>query len=380
MEFRRLDAYREKLDRLGPAAPVRRAVAALRVVMRDDADGEGRLPAAEAIDWEATAALRRRADGLGFAIAEAMDTAQRFRIGWPAARKLIESTGALALHHGFVAGAGCDQLEGDCDRDRLVAAVVEQARVIQAAGGEVMILSLPWLTRQRADEDAFVETYAAIFESLQGPLYVHWLGEMFLPELEGNFPQASFERVMALAPRKVRGAKLSLLDADRERGLRRTLAANAQVVFTGDDLHFCDLIRGEGPAERTVDIGGRDLGIGPFSHALLGVFDAIAAPASLALRFLDHGDGERYEELMRPCEELGKWLFRAPTMHYKAGLAFLSWLNGLQGNPRLFAGEERGRDREHLMQAALLAARAGCLDDPDLARERIAWVTEGGGR
>ncbi|MDP6539570.1 MAG: DUF993 family protein [Planctomycetota bacterium] len=377
MEFRRLDAFREELEDRESPAPVRRAAAALRVVVRDDAGEGGELSAVEAIDWDATAALRRRADRLGFAIAEAMDTAQRFRIGWPAARRLIETTGALDLGCGFIAGAGYDQLDTVADRDEVVAAVVEQARIIQAAGGEAMILSVPWLTRQGADEEAFVETYAAIFEALEGPLYVHWLGEMFLPELAGNFPGASFERVMALAPEKVRGTKLSLLDAERERTLRRALAANDQVVFTGDDLHFCDLIRGEGPAERTVDVGGRELSIGPFSHALLGVFDAIAGPASLALRFLARGDERRYEELMRPCEELGRWLFRAPTMHYKAGLAFLSWLNGLQDNPRLFACEERGRDREHLFEAARLAAAAGCLEDPDLANQRLASIAGG---
>lgn len=379
MEFRRLDAYREELERRGPIAPVRRAVAALRIVMRADAAHEKDRPAVEAIDWEATAALRRRVDTLGFGVAEAMDTAQRFQIGWPAARRLIEQCGALELANGFIAGAGADHLEAVRERDELVAGVVNQARIIQAAGGEAMILSLPWLAARNADEDGFVETYEAIFAALEGPLYVHWLGEMFLPELAGNFPGESFERVMAIDPEKVRGAKLSLLNTEREHALRSALAGRDQVVFTGDDLHFCDLIRGTGNARRTVDVGGRALGIGPFSHALLGVFDAVAEPAALALAYLAHGDGARYEELMRPCEELGRWLFCKPTMHYKAGLAFLSWLNGLQDNALLLAGEERARSREHLVHAAQLAARAGCLADPILAEERLASFAGDGG-
>ena len=60
---------------------------------------------AAAIDREATARLRRFLDEHGFGVAEAMDTAQRFRIGWPAARGLIEACGRLGLANGFIAGA-----------------------------------------------------------------------------------------------------------------------------------------------------------------------------------------------------------------------------------------------------------------------------------
>ena len=37
---------------------------------------------AEHIDWDATLAVRARADGLGMGVAESMDTAQRFELGW----------------------------------------------------------------------------------------------------------------------------------------------------------------------------------------------------------------------------------------------------------------------------------------------------------
>jgi len=372
MEFRALDPYRAELEARGPLEPVRRALAALHVVVRADHGADESADAVDAIDWEATMRLRRRADGLGFGVAEAMDTAQRFRIGWPAARRLIEECGRLGLAHGFVAGAGADQLAAVSGREELVAAVTEQARLIQAAGGEVMLLPLAWLARESVGEEGYVEVYGAIVSALDGPLYVHWLGEEFLPELKGYFPGDSFARVMALDPHKVRGAKLSLFDPAREVHLRRDLAARDQVLLTGDDLHFRDLIRGAGPIERHTTIGGRRVALGDFSHALLGLFDAIAEPAALALGFLAHGDAGRYEELMSPCEELGRWLFRAPVMHYKAGLAFIAWLNGLQQNPMLFAREERGRDRAHLLRAAELAAAAGCLSDPILAARRLA--------
>ena len=63
----------------------------------------------EHIDWAATMQLRREMDAFGIGIAEAMDTAQRFFLGWPAASRLITETGALRLSSGFCAGAGADQ-------------------------------------------------------------------------------------------------------------------------------------------------------------------------------------------------------------------------------------------------------------------------------
>ncbi|MGK0157823.1 MAG: hypothetical protein ACI9SE_004806, partial [Neolewinella sp.] len=64
----------------------------------------------EHLDWAGTMQLRREMDAFGIGIAEAMDTAQRFFLGWPAARRLIAETGALRLPNGFCAGAGTDQL------------------------------------------------------------------------------------------------------------------------------------------------------------------------------------------------------------------------------------------------------------------------------
>ena len=66
-----------------------------------------------------------------------------------------------------------------------------------------------------------------------------------------------------------------------------------------------------------------------------------------------------------------RWIFREPTSRYKAGLAFVSWLNGLQENFMLVNREERLRDREHFLRCAELAAAAGVLVDAELARARL---------
>src|SRR5690348_7959951 len=65
----------------------------------------------QAIDWDATLAYRRHLWALGFAVAEAMDTAQRgMGLSWPAAQELIARSIAEARAAGGVVacGAGTD--------------------------------------------------------------------------------------------------------------------------------------------------------------------------------------------------------------------------------------------------------------------------------
>jgi len=377
-----LDAPREELAKLedsrGPVEPARLAFAAVHVVLEDgysDVPHELGLPvpAAELTPWidsDATLSIRRRLDGLGFGIAEAMDTAQRFRLGWDNAIELVRRTGAAGLAQPMIAGAGVDHLDAVADEDALVEGVIFQARAIQEAGGLVILLPLAWLCEQGYGEQGYVRVYGRIAEALEGPVFVHWLGEMFLPTLSGYFPGDSFRRILAAHPEVLRGAKLSLLDDAKERELRADLATRDQVMLTGDDFHFGALMDGP-PAQRMVELAGRQVGLGDFSHGLLGIFGGVAEPASVALSFLAHGDRQRYLQLMSPCERLGRHLFRSPTQHYKAGLAFLSWLDGHQHNPMLVQHEELARDRSHYLVAAGLASAAGCLTNAELAAERL---------
>jgi hypothetical protein len=372
--------------------PVRLVYAAAHVIMGDNYafsehdEAELSEEIAAGIDWTATAELRVHLAAQGFGIAEAMDTAQRFSIGWPVARRLIQECGRLHMQHPFVAGAGADHLPEIKTKTELIEGVVFQGQFIQREGGIVMLLPLPWLTRNGCSEEDYVEVYAEIIRQLEGPIFVHWLSERFLPELEGYFPGSSFPRIMAFDPDKVRAAKLSLLDGNLEVRIRRALLKQSQVVLTGDDFHFTLLLRGGDPWSReatipgskgTTRIGNMEVPLGDFSHGLLGIFDAIAVPAGLALRFLARGDLERYLQLMLPCEKLSRWVFRHPTRHYKADLAFLSWLNGHQENPCLVLHEERNRKREDFLRTAQLAAAAGVLTNAELAAERIDELRHG---
>ena len=322
------------------------------------------------IDWEATRAIRRALDGHGFGIAEAMDTAQRFELGWRGARRLIEECGRLRLRRPWVAGAGSDQLDQVESLDRLVGAVVEQVDLISDCGGWAVLLPQQWLVGR--GEEATVAFYRGVVERVAGPLIVHWLGEMFAPSLAGYFPGDSFHRVMTLDPSKVRGAKISLLDARREVEIRRQLLERDQVLFTGDDWHFPELIAGHAPATGQTAIGELSIGIGDFSHALLGILGPVARPASLALRLLAAGRLQEYRRLMAPCAEMGRLIFEEPTRHYKAGVAFVAWLDGLQDNPLLLNHVERQRSRAHYRQLFATALRAGAFGDPEAAWERMA--------
>jgi hypothetical protein len=375
-----LEPYRAELAAGPDPQPVRLAYAAAHIAMKDSYGEVGHSPQspgapeeiAEFIDWETTAAIRQYLAAHGFGIAEAMDTAQRFSIGWVAAQQLVKRCGALQLPHGFVAGATADHLEDIPDRKALIDGVCYQIDEIGDAGGIPIILPLPWLTRWKCTADEYVAVYRDIIRQSPGPLFVHWLGEMFAPELTGYFPGGSFERVMAIDPERVRGAKLSLLDAELEVRLRRQLLERDQIILTGDDLNFADLIAGQSPqVVRWMDVDGHRVALGDFSHALLGIFDAIAEPAELALRFLSRGRIDRFREIMRPCEELSRIIFEPPMQYYKAGLAFLSWLNGRQDNALLVNGVERCRSPEHLLRVARAAARCGVFSDAKCTVERF---------
>ena len=76
---------------------------------------------------------------------------------------------------------------------------------------------------------------------------------------------------------KVDGVKISLLDKDKEIAMRRRLRQGVR-MYTGDDFNYAELIAGD------------DQG---YSHALLGIFDAIAPAASAALVSLAAGKTRR---------------------------------------------------------------------------------------
>lgn len=375
-----LAAYEASLAEGPELPPVRRAWAAARLVLaasyaevpHDPATAFDPAELAPHVDWEASDQLRQRLDQAGFGIAEAMDTAQRFRIGWDLASELMRRTGAMNLKHGFVGGAGTDHAPMAQSPRDLGRAAAEQVRFIQEAGGVAILLPLIPLGQSNAAAKDYVRAYDAVLEASEGPLLVHWLGAAFHPDLKNYFPGNSFEEVMALDRERFVGVKLSLLDAPREERIRGQLLEHGQVVLSGDDWNFSHLVQGSGPrVHRVREFAGAPLPVGDFSHALLGVLDGTYRAFGLALRLLARGDTEAYQELADRAQAFGKHVFSPPTQAYKTGLAFRAWLAGEQPTFLLAGHEERLRSKAHLLEVARLAAACGAIGNPDAARERL---------
>jgi Protein of unknown function (DUF993) len=343
----------------GYPPPVRRSVyAAAHVAALPDGS----------IDWDATLRFREHLWRHGFGVAEAMDTAQRGTgLTFGQARELIRRSSARAAELGtrIASGAGTDQLvAGTQSLSAIVNAYAEQVEFVQAAGSQVIVMASRALAASARSADDYLEVYRQVLTAAHRPVLLHWLGPAFDPALGAYWGSedlaAATDTVVQLIERadgKVAGIKLSVLDARHERALRRRLPPGVR-LYTGDDLNYAELIRGDTD--------------GGHSDALLGAFAAITAPAAAALRALDLDDPAGYDAAMGPTVALSRLIFAAPTYDYKVGVAFLAWLNGFQPHFVMLAGQHERRSAEHLIGVFELAAAAGALRDPELAVDRMS--------
>jgi hypothetical protein len=353
-----------------PAAPPRSRVcfAAAHVVRDPLADVDPAGPAA--LDWEATLAYRRHLWRYGFAVAEAMDTAQRgMGLDWAATAELIRRSAAEARATGgrLACGAGTDQLAPDREPnvDAVRAAYAEQCELVEEAGAPVILMASRALALCAAGPDDYRTIYGELLGQLREPAIIHWLGEPFDPALRGYWGAGDLDdaadvllSIIAEHADRVDGVKVSLLDAQREVALRRRLPEGVR-MYTGDDFDYPWLIRGDEHG---------------YSDALLGIFDAIAPAAAAALAALDAGDVERYDEILAPTVALARHVFAAPTYHYKTGVVFLAYLNGHQNHFLMVGGAESARSTTHLAELFVRADEAGLLRDPELAVARMRRV------
>jgi hypothetical protein len=319
------------------------------------------------IDWEATLAYREYLWSLGFGVAEAMDTAQRGAgIPWPLALELIQRSTAAAKGRNVLlaCGAGTDHLSSCQPRSLqdVTDAYLGQCEAIEAAGGRIILMASRALAAVARHAEDYARVYASVLSRIRQPVILHWLGPMFDPALEGYWGATDLSAatenclgIIRVHSEKIDGIKISLLDADIEITMRRRLPDGVR-MYTGDDFNYDRLIRGDEQG---------------YSDALLGIFDAIAPAASLALTALDARDIERYQELLAPTVALSRHIFAAPTQHYKTGVVFLAFLNGFQSHFRMVGGFESARSTAHLCKLFVLADRAGILRDPDLAVRRM---------
>ena len=245
------------------------------------------------------------------------------------------------------------------------AAYETQCAFVEGAGGRVILMASRALAACAAGPDDYIRVYGRILSQVAQPVVLHWLGDMFDPQLAGYWGSRDLDAAMETClhiigdhAAKIDGIKISLLDAEREIAMRRRLPPGVK-MYTGDDFNYPALILGDQRGH---------------SHALLGIFDAIAPAASAALQALDAGDRARYEAILAPTVPLSRHIFAAPTYHYKTGIVFLAYLNGHQAHFRMVGGQESARSITHLAELLMLADRAGLLRDPELAARRMRHI------
>lgn len=354
------------VPRVRPATAFNRVVfSAAHVVADPFADADPSVGGA--IDWDSTLAYRRYLAGLGLGIAEAMDTAQRgMGLSWADSLLLIRRTRDELAGSGVPVfnGCGTDHLDPASVRtiDDVVDAYLEQIDAIQAAGGRLILMASRALARVARSPDDYLSVYRRVLARAEAPVVLHWLGDMFDPELLGYWGTNDLDaardialQVIAESKSKVDGIKISLLDKSREIDMRRRLHP-AVKMYTGDDFNYPELIAGDDQGH---------------SHALLGIFDAIAPAASQALGELAVGRRERFLEILAPTVPLSRRIFGAPTRFYKTGIVFLAYLNGHQPHMVMLAGHQAMRALPYFVDLFKLADAAGLLADPDRAVARM---------
>lgn len=318
-----------------------------------------------AIDWDRTMAFRHHLHGLGLGIAEAMDTAQRgMGLDWQVAIELIRRTRA-ELPDALVAnGCGTDHLNPADARnlDDVIRAYLEQVDAIQGLDARLILMASRALAQVAQGAADYFHVYDRVLASCDKPVILHWLGEMFDPQLAGYWGasdcDAAMDTVLEVIHRnraRVDGIKISLLDKDKEIVMRRRLPEGVK-MYTGDDFNYPELIAGDAKGH---------------SHALLGIFDPLAPAAAHAVALLGRGDCEGFHRVMDPTVPLARQIFRAPTQYYKTGVVFLAWLNGFQDHFIMLNGAQAMRPLPYFSEVFRQADGCGILRDPDLAVDRM---------
>src|SRR6201985_2737560 len=344
------------------------AFPAAHVVADPRADVDPWLNAA--VDWDRTIAFREHVWDLGLGVAEAMDTAQRgMGLDWATSLELItRSVRAAKARGGLVfSGAGTDHLAvEDAKRiDDVIRAYEEQISAVEKVGGRIILMASRALAKLGRNADDYAKVYDRVLSQVREPVIIHWLGDMFDPALKNYWGTPNLDQAMDTAvaiinanAAKVDGVKVSLLDKQREIDMRRRLGKNIK-MYTGDDFNYAELIAGDSQG---------------FSHALLGIFDAIAPAASYALSRLAAGDEAGFHDVLGPTVALSRHIFKAPTRFYKTGIVFTAYLHGPQDHFTMVGGQESARSTVHLAELFRLADQAGLLANPEMATRRMKAV------
>jgi hypothetical protein len=297
-------------------------------------------------------------------------------LDWPTSLELIRrSLDAAKDHPGALVASGCGTdhlaLAAATTVDDVIHAYEHQMAAIESLGGRLIVMASRALARVATGAADYERVYDRILMQSRQPVILHWLGDMFDPQLAGYWGSSDVDTAMTTAlgviaanPGKVDGIKISLLDKDKEIAMRRRLPEGVR-MYTGDDFNYAELIAGDGIGSATNQ---------QHSDALLGIFDAIAPAASAALGALAEGDVARFHAILAPTVPLSRHIFASPTRFYKTGVVFMAWLNGHQSHFTMVGGQQSTRSLVHLAELFRLADAAGLIEQPELAVQRMTHL------
>src|SRR5262249_48128453 len=149
-------------------------------------------------------------------------------LDWPSSLELIRrSVEAARDVPGAVvfSGAGTDPLgmSRGLTPDHVIAAYESQIEAIEKLGGRIILMASRALALLMARPDDYGRVYDRILGQVREPVIIHWLGDMFDPQLAGYWGHAELDRAMDVAcdvirrnAAKVDGVKVSLLDKVHE--------------------------------------------------------------------------------------------------------------------------------------------------------------------
>ena len=322
------------------------------------------------IDWNKTLSYRNYLWDLGLGVAEGMDTAQRgMGLDWNNSLELIRQSVKLAKSRNdkplIFSGVGTDHIIQFSDHQSIqnvIEAYLKQIEEVEKIGGRIILMASRLLASIAKSNEDYQYVYSNVLSQISQPVIIHWLGDMFDPNLKGYWGSSDIDLAMKNCldiifenREKIDGIKISLLDANREKQMRKKLPSEIK-MYTGDDFNYPELIAGDGEN---------------YSHALLGIFDAIAPLTSFALQELAQGNEENYFRVLNPTINLSRHIFQNPTRFYKTGIVFMAYLNGHQDHFQMVGGQQSFRSIIHFCTLFKLADQARALRNPDLAIQRM---------
>ena len=352
------------------------AFAAAHVVA--DPRGENVPGAPAVVDWDSTLAFRRAPVRATASASPRRWTPRSATWAWTGrpCRSWSAAAPSRPREHGarIASGAGTDHARPRAADARRGRGGLRRAgrRTSRATGSQVILMASRAAGRGRAASPTTTSRCTTRCSAqVDEPVILHWLGEVFDPQLRGYWGCDRRRRGHGDVPRPDPRARrqgrrrqgLAARRRARDRPAGRASRRGAPLHRRRLQLPRADPRRRHAPLGRAARRLRRD------------------RPGGLggAARRSTRATCATYDAEMAPTLPLSRHVFEAPTYYYKTGIAFLSWLSGHQPGFTMVGGLQSARSAVHLAGSSRLADDARLLPDPDLAAHRLRVWLDGAG-